>query len=242
MKRRRYCSPDEVRNCPSPVAMKRTCSVSGVECVRVGRADAERHLLVIAELTNEADVTNLVDATVKQFGRLDILVNSAGINHWETIETTSMEQYDRMMNVNVRSVFHLTILCVPHLIAARGSIVNVSSVAGTRSFPGLLVYCMSKSAVDQLTACAALELASKGVRVNSVNQGVTFTDLHKRAGMSDEESEKFMERTKDTHPLGRPVNAEEVAEAIAFLTSSSSSFITGEHLHVDGGWHAFTPV
>ena len=211
----------------------------GDECVRVGPADAERPLTVVAELTCEADVINLVDATVKKFGRLDILVNNAGISELGTIETTSLEQYDRVMGVNVRSAFQLTMLCVPHLIATRGSIVNVSSVGGTRSACGCLVYSMSKSAVSQLTRCTALELASSGVRVNSVNPGVTVTELHKRAGMSDEQYTKFIERQKEIYPMRRVGDPEEIAQAIAFLAcSSASSFITGEHLHVDGGCQA----
>jgi len=214
----------------------------GNECF-VGPADTEdRPLTVVAELSREADVTNLVDATVKRFGQLDILVNNAGILRIGSIETTSLEQFDSVMAVNVRAAFQLTTLCVPHLIATRGNIVNVSSVLGTRVFPGLVVYCMSKSAVNQMTACAALELASKGVRVNSVNPGVIVTEAFSRAGMTDEERTKFLEHHKETHPLGRVGDAEEVAQAIAFLASSNSaSFITGEHLHVDGGYRVACP-
>ena len=146
------------------------------------------------------------------------------------------------MAVNVRAAFQLTMLCVPHLIATRGNVVNVSSVAGTRSFPGTIVYGMSKSAVDQMTACTALELASKGVRVNGVNPGAVVTEFCKRAGMTDDQVAGFMERVKERYPLGRVGDAEEVARAIAFLASSSSaSFVTGEHLHVDGGLHAACP-
>ena len=210
----------------------------GDECVRVG---SERPLVVVAELSCEPDVTNLVDTTVKKFGRLDILVNNAGILDVGTIETTSLEQYDRVMGVNVRAAFQLTMLCVPHLIATSGNIVNVSSVVGTRPAPGVLAYCMSKSAMDQMTGCTALELASKGVRVNSVNPGVIVTDLHSRAGMTGEEYTKFREQCKKTHPLGRVGDADEVAQAIAFLASSSASFITGEHLHVDGGAQVACP-
>jgi len=210
----------------------------GDECARAG---SERPLVVVAELSCEPDVANLVDATVEKFGRLDILVNNAGILDLGSIETTSLEQYDRVMGVNVRAAFQLTTPCVPHLIATRGNIVNVSSIGGTRQAPGVLAYCMSKSAVDQMTGCAALELASKGVRVNSVNPGVIVTELHSRAGMSDEDYAKFLEHAKETHPLGRVGDAEEVAQAIAYLASSSASFITGEHLHVDGGWHAAGP-
>jgi len=214
----------------------------GDECASVGPSDAEHPLIVVTELTREADVTNLVDTTVKRFGRLDILVNNAGTFQLGTIESTSLEQYDRVMNLNVRSAFHLTTLCVPHLIAAGGSVVNVSSVIGTRSFAGCLVSCMSKSAVNQMTAGTALELASKGVRVNSVNPGVTATgSLTRMVGMSDDEYAKYLDNMKEVHPLGRVGEAEDVAQAIAFLASNSASFITGEHLHVDGGWHATCP-
>jgi len=213
----------------------------GDECVRDGPANAQRPLIVVAELTCEADVTNLVDTTVKKFGQLDILVNNAGNLEFGTIETTSLEQYDRVMSVNARAPFQLTMLCVPHLIATRGNIVNVSSIAGTCSPPGVLAYCMSKSAVNQLTACTALELASKGVRVNSVNPGATATGLFSRVGMSDEDCARLMEHSRGTHPLGRVGDPEEVAQAIAFLASSSASFITGEHLHVDGGYHVACP-
>ena len=151
---------------------------------------------------------------------------------------SSLEQYDRIMNVNVRAAYQLTMLCVPHLIATRGNIVNVSGVTGIRSFTGLIAYSVSKAALDQLTSCTALELASKGIRVNSVNPGLVMTQIHKRAGMSDDDIAKYFERAKTTHPLERFGELEDVTQAIAFLASDNASFITGEHLHVDGGRHA----
>jgi NAD(P)-dependent dehydrogenase (short-subunit alcohol dehydrogenase family) len=197
---------------------------------------------VAGELTHDADVKKIVESTIKAFGRLDILVNSAGVIETGSIEATSMEQYDRVMNINLRSVYHITMLVVPHLISSKGCIVNVSSVCGTRSFPNVLTYCISKSAMDQFTNCIALELAAKGVRVNSVNPGVIVTELHKRAGMTQKAYDEFIERTKETHPLGRPGSADEVARSIAFLASdTASSFITGQQLHVDGGRHAACP-
>jgi len=210
----------------------------GDECARAG---SEQPLTVIAELTCEPDVVNLVDATVKKFGGLDILVNNAGIYELGTIETTSLEQYDRVMGVNVRAAFQLTMLCAPHLIATRGNIVNVSSAIGTRPSPEGIACSMSKSAVNQMTGCTALELASKGVRVNSVNPGAVATEIYKSTGLSKEQYSKRLEHYKGIHPLGRVGDAEDVAQAIAFLASSSASFITGEHLHVDGGWHTACP-
>ncbi|XP_062372299.1 3-oxoacyl-[acyl-carrier-protein] reductase FabG [Sardina pilchardus] len=198
-------------------------------------------LLVPGDLTDEETVSKTVDQTLAHFGRLDVLVNSAGILAMGSIETTDLAQYDKVMNVNVRSVYHLTHLCVPHLIKTQGSIVNVSSVNGQRSFPGVLAYCMSKSAIDQFTRCTALELAEKKVRVNSVCPGVIITEVHKRAGLNEEEYAKFLEKCKVTHALGRPGEADEVAHAIAFLASDAATYITGVNLPVDGGRHAMCP-
>jgi len=182
-----------------------------------------------------------MDKTISHFGKLNILVNCAGIIDFGTIENTSLEQYDRVFRTNVRSVYQLTMLAVPHLVSTKGSIVNVSSVNGIRSFPGVLAYNMSKSALDQFTKCVALELAAKQVRVNSVNPGVIITELQKRGGLTDEAYAKFLERSKETHALGRPGECDEVSKTIAFLASDESSFITGALIPVDGGRHVMCP-
>ncbi|KAH8407805.1 hypothetical protein KR215_001611 [Drosophila sulfurigaster] len=194
-----------------------------------------------ADMNKESDVEQIVAATIKQFGKLDVLVNNAGIIELGSIENTSVEQYDRLMNTNVRAVYQLSILATPELIKTKGNIVNISSVNGIRSFPGVLAYNISKAAIDQFTRCAALELAPKGVRVNAVNPGVIITELQKRGGLNDEAYAKFVERAKETHALGRPGEAREVAAAIAFLASDEASFSTGISLPVDGGRHAMCP-
>lgn len=198
-------------------------------------------LLLTGELTNENDTKTILDKTIEHFGKLDVLVNNAGILETGSIENTSLEQYDRVMNTNVRSLYYLTMLAVPHLIKTKGNVVNVSSVNGIRAFPGVLSYCLSKAAVDQFTRCVALELASKQVRVNCVNPGVTVTNLHKRGGMNQEQYEAFIKRSQETHALGRPGKPEEVARTIVFLASEDASFITGASVPVDGGRHAMCP-
>uniref|UniRef100_A0A669CWE1 Zgc:101858 n=1 Tax=Oreochromis niloticus TaxID=8128 RepID=A0A669CWE1_ORENI len=215
------------------------------ECTDCG---ADEPLLVPGDLTDEEIVKSTVEKTIAHFGRLDVLVNSAGILAMGSIETTDLAQYDKVMNVNVRSIYHLTQLCVPHLIKTKGSIVNVSSVNGQRSFPGVLAYCMSKAAIDQFTRCIALELASKQVRVNSVCPGVIITDVHKRAGLNEEQYTQHNQKCNfihyfliQTHALGRPGEVEEVAHSIAFLASDAASFITGVNLPIDGGRHAMCP-
>ena len=141
------------------------------------------------------------------------------------------------MDINLDAVFHLMQLTRPHLEASRGSIVNVSSVTGVRAFPGVLAYCVSKAALDQLTRCAALELAPSGVRVNAVCPGVVVSNLHRRGGMDEEAYAKFLEHSKGTHPLGRPGQPDEVAESVLFLASGESGWVTGVTLSVDGGRH-----
>ena len=101
----------------------------------------------------------------------------------------------------------------------------------------MLAYCVSKSALDHMTRCAALELAPKGVRVNAVNPGVVVSNLHMRAGMNEAKYAEFLERSKTTHPLGRPGEAGEIAELILFLASDAAGWLTGETIAIDGGRH-----
>ncbi|MGI9167322.1 MAG: SDR family oxidoreductase [Pyrinomonadaceae bacterium] len=152
-----------------------------------------------------------------------------------TIEDTSLEAWDKMLDINLRAVFILMRDSVPILSRRRGNIVNVSSVTGLRAFPGVLAYSVSKAGLDQLTRCAALELASKGVRVNAVNPGVVVTDIHRRGGMSEEQYAAFLDHSKQTHPLGRVGEAREIAELVFFLASDRASWITGATYSIDGG-------
>jgi NAD(P)-dependent dehydrogenase (short-subunit alcohol dehydrogenase family) len=101
----------------------------------------------------------------------------------------------------------------------------------------VLAYCVSKSGVDHLTRCAALEMAPHGVRVNAVNPGVTVTNLHRRGGMDDTQYGTFLNRAKETHPLGRPGQPDEVASLILFLASDRAGWMTGETIPIDGGRH-----
>uniref|UniRef100_UPI0019398DC5 3-oxoacyl-[acyl-carrier-protein] reductase FabG-like n=1 Tax=Styela clava TaxID=7725 RepID=UPI0019398DC5 len=207
------------------------------ECEKNG----SKVISVVADVTSSNGIDKIVYETTKRFEKVNILVNNAGIIKSGTIENTTLTDFDDIMNINTRSVFQLMQLFLPHLEKTKGSIVNVSSVNGIRSFPGALAYNVSKAALNQLTRCSALELAPKGIRVNCVNPGVTLTELHKRSGMDEVAYKTFLERTKTTHALGRPGKAIEVAEAIAYLASDSSSFVTGMSLPVDGGRHAMCP-
>lgn len=201
----------------------------------------DKVLSVAADLCKDEDCERVVSATVSHFGRLDVLVNSAGTLVPGGIEKITMEDYDRQMNMNTRSVFLLMKLALPHILKTKGSIVNISSVTGLRAFPDVVAYNMSKAALDQLTRTVALEVASRGVRVNAVNPGVIITEVHKRAGMTDENYAKFLEHSKTTHAMGRVGEAWEVARAVVFLASDNAAFITGTTLPIDGGRSVMCP-
>src|SRR5690349_5531174 len=187
------------------------------------------------DLLREDETAAFVKRVVNDFGGIDVLVNAAGIIANGTIENTALADYDLMMNINVRSVFQLTQLALPSLIERKGNIVIVSSVTGLRAFPNVFAYCVSKAAVDQLTRCAAQELAPKGVRVNAVNPGVVRTNLHRNSGMSEDAYAAFVERSKTTHPIGRIGEPDEIADLILFLASSKAGWITGGTYSIDGG-------
>lgn len=200
-----------------------------------------------ADVTQSAAPDLIVAAAIASFGGLTTLVNAAGIIGSGSVESTTDDEWDAMMDINSRAPFRLMRAAVPALTAASqareagtsvgGAIVNVSSVTGLRAFPGVLSYCVSKAAIDQLTRCAALELAAKGVRVNAVNPGVVVSNLHRRGGMTEENYAKFLTRSRETHPLGRPGEASEIADLIFFLASDASGWITGETISIDGGRH-----
>ncbi len=222
----------------------------GADLVVVGRDEPALADIGRALTTNDrcpvsvaVDVTaadapeRIVRGAVEAFGGIDVLVNAAGIVGAGTVETTDDEAWDQMMAVNLRAPFRLMRAAAPYLARRKGSVVNVSSVNGLRSFAGVLAYCVSKAGVDQLTRCAALEMAPHGVRVNAVNPGVTVTNLHRRSGMDDGRYAAFLERSKETHPLGRPGQPEEVASLILYLASDGAAWMTGETIPIDGGRH-----
>jgi NAD(P)-dependent dehydrogenase (short-subunit alcohol dehydrogenase family) len=197
--------------------------------------DLSRVEIVGADLTHDGDRQKVVQQTINRFGGVDVLVNAAGIIGNGTIESTTLDQWDRMMDINLRSLFRLTQLALPSIIERKGNIVNISSVTGVRSFPNVLAYCVSKSGVDQLTHCAALELGPKGVRINAIDPGVVVTNLHRTSGMEEESYRKFLEHSKSTHPIGRVGTPDEVAELILFLASDRAGWITGGSFSIDGG-------
>ncbi len=208
-----------------------------VETAAAVRAAGGKAATCAVDLTTDEAPDRIVNAALAAFGQIDVLVNAAGVIQSGALEATTDEIWDTMMAVNVRAPFRLMRAAAPHLTKVKGSIVNVSSVNGLRSFPGVLAYNVSKAAVDHLTRCAAIEMAPAGVRVNAVNPGVTVTNLHRRSGMDDTKYAAFLERSKETHPLGRPGQPDEIAALILFLASDRAGWLTGETIPIDGGRH-----
>jgi NAD(P)-dependent dehydrogenase (short-subunit alcohol dehydrogenase family) len=190
-----------------------------------------------ADVTSADAPRTIVRRALDVGGGVDALVNAAGILHAASVAETTDAAWDAMLGVNTRAPFRLLREAAAPLAERRGAVVTISSVAGSRVFPGLAAYAVSKAAVDQLTRAAALDLAPLGVRVNAVNPGVVVTNLHRRGGMDESRYAEFLERTRTTHPLGRPGTPEEIAALVAFLLSDDAAWITGETIAVDGGRH-----
>lgn len=200
----------------------------------LGRELGDRMLALEGDVLDGATCARWVDHTVRHFGALHGLVNAAGVLGPGSAAETTDDEWDRIMNTNLRSVFVLTRAAIPELRKTRGSVVNLSSVAGPRPYPNLAAYCVSKAALDQLTRCTALDLAADGVRVNAVNPGVVVTELHTVTG-AVADYPAFLEKGKTTHPIGRVGTAEEVAKLIVYLMSEDAGWVTGVTWSIDGG-------
>ncbi len=190
----------------------------------------------VADVAREADVIALRDAALARFGRIDVLVNNAGINPiWRTIEKTSLADWQAILDVNLTGTF----LCCKYLGAAMaeagaGSIVNISSVAGHVGLARSAAYCASKGGVEMLTKALALDWAQRGVRVNCLAPGYVDTDL--TTGLLHHETlgKPFLDHT----PMGRFGETRDIVGAAVFLASDASAYVTGQSLVVDGGWTA----
>jgi NAD(P)-dependent dehydrogenase (short-subunit alcohol dehydrogenase family) len=202
-----------------------------VEAIRAAGGEAAA---AAGDVRDEAVCARWVETARERFGTLDLLVNAAGVIGPGTLAETAPSEWDRVMDSNLRSVYLLTRAATPELIRRKGAIVNISSVAGLRPYPGITAYCVSKAAVDQLTRCAALELAPHGVRVNAVNPGVVVTELH-TVSSAVADYPAFLERSKSTHPIGRVGQPEEVAALVLFLLGGEAGWITGATMSIDGG-------
>jgi NAD(P)-dependent dehydrogenase (short-subunit alcohol dehydrogenase family) len=176
----------------------------------------------------------------ERFGRLDLLVNNAGLFLRKPTEECTDEDFDVLMAVNVRGAFSHARESLPALAAAKGSIVNLASISGLIGQPNQAIYSMTKGALVQLTRQLAVEQAHRGIRVNAVAPGAVDTDFIARGrdATADPDPAASRARSISNHPIGRILTAGEIAEAIVFLASDAASGITGTILGVDGGFTA----
>lgn len=174
---------------------------------------------------------------VEGFGGLTTLVNNAGVIGNGTVEKTTREEWDRIVSISVQGTFETTRAAIPALRASAdkgASVLNVSSVAGSRPFGGLTAYCVAKAAVEMMTKCLALELAPDKIRVNAMAPGVIVTNLHTVTG-AVADYPAFLERSKTTHPLGFVGAPQDAAELALFLCGDAARWITGAIVPLDGG-------
>lgn len=187
-----------------------------------------KSIAVTCDVSKAGDVQALFEQTVKEFGKVDVLVNNAGIYPFVPFEKMQEADWDKVMNVNLKSVF----LCSKEALKsmpAGGRIINISSIAAVQGFAGLVHYCASKGGVNGMIRALALELAPKKITVNAVAPGAIKTP----GAQSTEEIEK---QTIAGIPMGRMGQPEDIANAVVFLASEKSSYITGQSIVVDGGW------
>jgi glucose 1-dehydrogenase len=206
----------------------------GEAAARKLRDEGARAIFVATDVTERAAIDALVNRAVDEFGRLDIMLNNAGVALTASILEMSDEIFDKVLSTNLRSAFIGTQLAARQMVAAGrgGVIINMSSVNALLAIPGLAAYACSKGGLNQLTKVAAIELAVHKIRVVAIGPGTILTDLAKNAVLSDDSARrKILART----PLGRAGEPEEVASVASFLASDDASYITGQTIYPDGG-------
>ena len=187
------------------------------------------------DVSRTVDCSRLVEETIAQFGRLDVLVNSAGEYLEKSLLETSEAEFDRIMAVNIKGAYFLTQAATQHLKQSRGSVINVSSDAGLNGNVLCTAYCASKGALTLFTKALSLELAPYGVRVNCVCPGDVETPMLDRQVAAEADPARYRSEMTGMYPLGRIATAAEVAAVIVFLASDAATFVTGAAWSVDGG-------
>jgi 3-oxoacyl-[acyl-carrier protein] reductase len=188
---------------------------------------------VQADVSKQADIRRLFAEAKKAFGRLDVLVNNAGIYEFAPLEEVTAEHFHKLFDLNVLGLILTTQEAVKHFGPSGGSVINISSVAATSASPTTSVYSATKAAVDAVTKSLAKELGPRKVRVNSINPGMVETEGVRSAGISESDFRKQIEAQT---PLGRIGQPQDIGPAAVFLASGESGWITGETLYISGGY------
>ena len=192
-------------------------------------------LFVQGDVSLEADARRLVSQTVDRFGGIDVLVNCAGIVTAGNVEELTVEEWDRGMAVNVRSVYLMCRFALPYLRQVQGCIVNIASAIGFTGVANRALYGASKGAVIALSKSMAREYIGQGIRVNCVCPGAVETPSFVQRFANRPDPQQALQAIRDQQPMGRIGDAREVAEAIVFLASPNAGFMTGTNLVMDGG-------
>jgi NAD(P)-dependent dehydrogenase (short-subunit alcohol dehydrogenase family) len=188
------------------------------------------------DVASTHDVRELIDATVGRFARLDVLVNNAGVAIPGSVTEISEEDWNRVLDVNLTSMWRGMHFAIPAMLkTGGGSIVNTSSVQGSVGFVGWAGYAASKGGIDALTRQVAVEYAPRNIRVNAVIPGTILTPMNERIVRESPDGAEIEAGWLAMHPVNRLGTPEEVARAIVWLASDDASFVTGECLRVDGG-------
>jgi meso-butanediol dehydrogenase/(S,S)-butanediol dehydrogenase/diacetyl reductase len=202
-----------------------------VDAIARGPQGADLHPWV-GDVSDLGAVTGVMNAIAERFGRIDVLVNSAGLARPGTVESLELETYRAMMSVNVDGVYFASRAALPHLRAVRGCIVNIGSIGAIRADWKQAAYNASKGAVMNLTNAMALDHGHE-VRVNAVHPNVTFSHDYIKAALA--EGTPLRARFDDRVPMRRPGDPQEVAAVVAFLAGPDATYVNGAHIPVDGG-------
>ncbi len=204
------------------------------EGVAAAEALGESARFFTADVSQKSDVDAMVAATLTAFGRIDILINNAGVTHAADFLDLHEDDFDRVLRINLKSMFLCGQAVARDMVKRQsgGCIINMSSVNAELAIPNQVPYVVSKGGINQLTKVMALNLAPHGIRVNGIGPGTILTELAKKAVLSSPEARHtILSRT----PMGRCGEPEEVASIAAFLASSDASYMTGQTMYVDGG-------
>lgn len=203
------------------------------ETVSLIEREGGKAIAILTDVSVYEQVKQMVDKTVETFGRLDILVNNAGVYLPYDALTTSEEEWNNVMNVDLKGVWYGAKAGIPFMIKqGKGKIINIASIAGLIGFGQSAGYCAAKGAVINLTRQMALDYASKNINVNAIAPGVIESDMTKSFLDNEESKKSFLSQT----PVGRIGKPEDIAYAAVYLACEESDFVTGQILTVDGGW------
>ena len=205
------------------------------DALRETAATSDKISYVVGDITKTGTIERIMQAVEERFnGQLDILVNNAGWCPVQPITEITIEDYDRAFSLDVRALVKLTVHALPKIRAAKGCILNLSSVGATHRAPNLSMYVGAKAAVENFTRVWALELAADGVRVNAIAPGAIRTNIWNATDLSPEDAKKHEEGIAAGIPFGRFGAPEEVANVAAFLVSDEASYVSGAVYAVDG--------